>query len=61
MTLTAHYNGPAVWLRVEEEPHVNSATGTPQFALRDLDDYYVMVSAQSADLQSYWGSRSQAR
>jgi len=28
-----------------EEPHVNPATGTPEFALRDLDGYQVMVSA----------------
>jgi len=28
-----------------EEPHVNPATGTPEFALRDPDGYYVMVSA----------------
>ena len=28
-----------------EEPHVNPATGTAEFALRDPDGYYVMVSA----------------
>lgn len=27
-----------------EEPHLNPATGTREFALRDLDGYYVMVS-----------------
>jgi len=30
---------------LEEEPHVNAATGTREFALRDPDGYYVMVSA----------------
>lgn len=30
---------------LEEEPHVNASTGTREFALRDLDGYYVMVSA----------------
>ena len=29
----------------EEEPGTNSATGTREFALRDPDGYYVMVSA----------------
>jgi len=31
--------------RLDEEPHVNPATGTMEFALRDPDGYYVMVSA----------------
>ncbi|MEI6028817.1 MAG: VOC family protein [Betaproteobacteria bacterium] len=30
---------------LEEEPQTNPATGTPEFALRDPDGYYVMVSA----------------
>jgi hypothetical protein len=30
---------------LEEEVQVNPATGTREFALRDLDGYYVMVSA----------------
>jgi catechol 2,3-dioxygenase-like lactoylglutathione lyase family enzyme len=30
---------------LEQEPEVNPATGTREFALRDLDGYYVMVSA----------------
>jgi catechol 2,3-dioxygenase-like lactoylglutathione lyase family enzyme len=34
--------------RLEEEPHVNPATGTHEFALRDPDGYYVMVSALEA-------------
>lgn len=29
----------------EEEPHVNPSTGTREFALRDPDGYYVMISA----------------
>jgi catechol 2,3-dioxygenase-like lactoylglutathione lyase family enzyme len=32
---------------LEEEPHVNPNTGTMEFALRDPDGYYVMISAQS--------------
>lgn len=35
----------AVVARLEEEPHLNPATGTQEFALRDPDGYYVMVSA----------------
>lgn len=31
--------------QLEEEPDVNPATGTREFALRDPDGYYVMVSA----------------
>lgn len=31
--------------RLEEEPHVNLNTGTMEFALRDPDGYYVMISA----------------
>jgi hypothetical protein len=30
---------------LEQEPQVNPATGTREFALRDLDGYYVMVNA----------------
>lgn len=33
---------------LEEEPNVNPNTGTKEFALRDPDGYYVMVSALSA-------------
>jgi len=29
----------------EEEPHLNENTGTMEFALRDPDGYYVMISA----------------
>jgi catechol 2,3-dioxygenase-like lactoylglutathione lyase family enzyme len=34
--------------RLDEEPHRNPSTGTLEFALRDPDGYYVMVSAFSA-------------
>jgi catechol 2,3-dioxygenase-like lactoylglutathione lyase family enzyme len=30
-----------------EEPHMNPSTGTQEFALRDPDGYYVMISALS--------------
>ena len=33
---------------LEEDPHVYPNTGTREFALRDLDGYYVMVSALPA-------------
>jgi len=38
----------ALALHLEEEPHLNPATGTLEFALRDPDGYYVMVSALAA-------------
>ena len=31
--------------RLDEEPHLNPRTGTREFALRDPDGYYVMISA----------------
>ena len=34
--------------RLEEDPHVNASTGTMEFALRDPDGYYVMISALAA-------------
>jgi hypothetical protein len=34
--------------RLEEEPHGNPNTGTMEFSLRDLDGYYVTVSALHA-------------
>lgn len=34
--------------RLEEEAHRNPSTGTMEFALRDPDGYYVMVSSLSA-------------
>ena len=33
---------------LEEEPHLNPNTGTQEFALRDPDGYYVMISALDA-------------
>ena len=30
---------------LQEEPHINPSTGTEEFALRDPDGYYVMVSS----------------
>jgi catechol 2,3-dioxygenase-like lactoylglutathione lyase family enzyme len=33
--------------RLEEDPHVNPATGTREFALKDPDGYYLMISALS--------------
>lgn len=33
---------------LEEEPHLNPSTGTMEFALRDPDGYYVMISALGA-------------
>jgi predicted enzyme related to lactoylglutathione lyase len=38
----------ALVTRLEEEPHVNPNTGTMEFSLRDLDGYYVTISALSA-------------
>jgi catechol 2,3-dioxygenase-like lactoylglutathione lyase family enzyme len=38
----------ALVARLEEEPNVNPATGTMEFALRDPDGYYVMISALSS-------------
>lgn len=35
----------ALVVRLEVEPQTNPATGTREFALRDPDGYYVMVSA----------------
>lgn len=38
----------ALGARLEEEPNLNPATGTQEFALRDPDGYYVMISAFSS-------------
>jgi hypothetical protein len=35
----------ALVARLEEEPHLSPNTGTMEFALRDPDGYYVMISA----------------
>ena len=37
----------ALVARLEEEPSVNPNTGTMEFALRDPDGYYVMISADN--------------
>jgi hypothetical protein len=33
--------------RLDEEPHVNPNTQTPEFSVRDPDGYYVTISALS--------------
>jgi catechol 2,3-dioxygenase-like lactoylglutathione lyase family enzyme len=38
----------AMVLTLEEEPHINPATGTMEIALRDPDGYYVMISSLDA-------------
>jgi catechol 2,3-dioxygenase-like lactoylglutathione lyase family enzyme len=38
----------ALVTHLEEEPHVNPNTQTPEFSLRDPDGYYVTISALSA-------------
>jgi len=38
----------ALVARFEEEPHLNPNTETMEFSLRDLDGYYVTISALSA-------------
>ena len=38
----------ALVARLEEEPHVNPNTRTKEFSLRDLDGYFVTISALSA-------------
>jgi catechol 2,3-dioxygenase-like lactoylglutathione lyase family enzyme len=38
----------ALVIGLEEEPHLNPNTGTQEFALRDPDGYYVMISALDA-------------
>ena len=34
--------------QLEEQPHLNASTGTMEFAVRDPDGYYVMISALSS-------------
>ena len=44
----------ALVARLEEEPSTNPSTGTLEFALRDPDGYYVMISAfSSLELRGY--------
>lgn len=38
----------ALVARLDEEPHVNPNTGTPEFSLRDPDGYHVTISARSS-------------
>jgi catechol 2,3-dioxygenase-like lactoylglutathione lyase family enzyme len=45
----ALHRARALVSELEEEPHLNSATGTNEFALRDPDGYYVMISALGDD------------
>ena len=35
--------------RLEEEAHINPATGTAEFSLRDPDGYYITISALNSD------------
>jgi catechol 2,3-dioxygenase-like lactoylglutathione lyase family enzyme len=39
----------ALALPLAEESHINPGTGTAEFALRDPDGYYVMISASNND------------
>jgi catechol 2,3-dioxygenase-like lactoylglutathione lyase family enzyme len=41
----AHERARALVPRLEEEAQLNPSTGTMEFALRDPDGYYVMISA----------------
>jgi hypothetical protein len=45
---TALLRARALVTGLEEEPHMNPNTGTMEFSLRDLDGYYVTISALSA-------------
>jgi catechol 2,3-dioxygenase-like lactoylglutathione lyase family enzyme len=40
----------ALGVALAEQPHLNANTGTMEFALRDPDGYYVMISALGANL-----------
>jgi catechol 2,3-dioxygenase-like lactoylglutathione lyase family enzyme len=40
--------GRALVLALDEEPHLNPNTETPEFSLRDPDGYYVTISALPA-------------
>jgi catechol 2,3-dioxygenase-like lactoylglutathione lyase family enzyme len=44
---SALHRARALVSRLDEEPHVNPATGTREIALRDPDGYCVMLSALS--------------
>jgi catechol 2,3-dioxygenase-like lactoylglutathione lyase family enzyme len=47
--------------RLEEEPHLNLHTRTLEFALRDRDGYYVMISALSPPQRIAKSRRSSKR
>src|SRR5262249_32794723 len=51
----------ALVTRLEEEPHLNPATGTMEFALRDPDGYYVMISALDGHERSETAKRRPAK
>lgn len=38
-------NAVRLQLVIEQEPHLNENSGQKQFTLRDLDDYYLIISA----------------
>jgi hypothetical protein len=42
---TPRYSARGLVERLEEEPHTNPHTGTREFSLRDLDGYFVTISA----------------
>lgn len=41
----------ALGLRLDEVPHLNPNTQTQEFSLRDLDGYYVTISAAGASIE----------
>ena len=47
----------AIVAGLEEDPHLNSGTGTSDFALRDPDEYYIVVSARCGLTVYLCGSR----
>jgi catechol 2,3-dioxygenase-like lactoylglutathione lyase family enzyme len=51
----------ALVARLDEEPQMNPATGTMEFALRDPDGYHVMISALSAPEQGAAKRRPEGR
>jgi catechol 2,3-dioxygenase-like lactoylglutathione lyase family enzyme len=51
----------ALVTRLEEEPHVNPNTQTPEFSLRDPDGYYVTISAIAAPAAARRRPRKRSR
>jgi hypothetical protein len=37
-------NAKALNVKVEEEPHLNENSGKEEFSIRDLDNYYLIIS-----------------